>query len=115
MSPEITERQRKIIKLCVADGISLEAIAACLSIDLEAVKMCALTAGMGARQIQVYRMWAQCKSRKDIAFKLGIAPKTVGWTVDAVYRKTGTRSRLALALYAMRTGFIPVPWKEPSK
>lgn len=103
---ELTDRQRKIILLCAAEGAAPEAIAAILSLDLPTVARCIQTAGMSPRERDVYRLAVRGLAPKEIATILCIAPKTVSFHMDKIYRKTGARGRVPLLLHAIKTGFI---------
>jgi HD-GYP domain-containing protein (c-di-GMP phosphodiesterase class II) len=63
-------------------------------------------AGLTPREVEVLRLLARGASNKEIARRLVISHKTVGNHVEHVYLKTGTRSRAAASLFAMKHGLL---------
>lgn len=64
-------------------------------------------AGLTAREVDVLKLLALGLSNKQIAARLGIAPKTAGNHVEHIYTKIGARSRAAAGLFAMQQGLLP--------
>ena len=64
-------------------------------------------AGLTAREVEVLRLLARGLSNKEIAARLFISPKTAGNHIEHIYSKTGTSSRAAAGLFAMRHGLLP--------
>jgi LuxR family transcriptional regulator of spore coat protein len=46
---------------------------------------------------------------REIAIRLGIAPRTVEGHVDQLRLKTGSRNRAHMAAIAVRAGLVPTP------
>jgi DNA-binding NarL/FixJ family response regulator len=59
-----------------------------------------------ARERQILQLTAEGKSRKELAFALGISEKTVAFHKDNVKRKLGLRSTAQLTRYALDEGLI---------
>jgi DNA-binding NarL/FixJ family response regulator len=57
--------------------------------------------GLTDREVEVLRLLAHRRSKKQIAAELGIAPGTVHTHVTHVYQKTGVSTRAGIALYAL--------------
>ena len=66
----------------------------------------ALPDGLTLREIEVLRQLAHGLSTKEIARKLSVSPKTVDNQTQSIYRKIGTKSRTAAALYAMENAIF---------
>jgi HD-GYP domain-containing protein (c-di-GMP phosphodiesterase class II) len=64
-------------------------------------------AGLTEREIEVLRLLARGLQTKQVAARLGIAPKTADRHVQNVYAKIGVSSRAAAALFAMEHGLVP--------
>lgn len=62
--------------------------------------------GLTARELDVVRMVAQGGSNRDVAERLGIAEDTVKHHLGRAFDKTGTSSRLELALFAQHHGLV---------
>jgi DNA-binding NarL/FixJ family response regulator len=58
------------------------------------------TEGVTDREADVLRLVARGLATKEIALQLGLSPRTVEKHVESLLRKTGTRSRVELALRA---------------
>ena len=65
-----------------------------------------LLAGLTERELEVLRLIARGRSTKEVAARLGIAPKTADNHIQAVYAKTGVRTRAGAALFAMEHGLV---------
>ena len=63
-------------------------------------------AGLTDREVEVLRLLARGRSKKEIASRLGIAEGTVHTHVVHVYEKIGVSSRALAALFAMEHGLI---------
>jgi len=64
-------------------------------------------AGLTAREVEVLILLARGLSNKQIAARLVITPKTAGNHVEHIYAKTGSSSRAAAAMFAVRHGLLP--------
>jgi HD-GYP domain-containing protein (c-di-GMP phosphodiesterase class II) len=63
-------------------------------------------AGLTPREVEVLRHLSRGASTKEIADNLAISPKTVGSHIEHIYVKTGTNSRAAVTMYAMKHGLL---------
>jgi DNA-binding NarL/FixJ family response regulator len=63
-------------------------------------------AGLTAREVEILRLLARGLLNKQIARRLGIAPKTVGNHVEHIYAKIGVSSRAAAGLFATEHGLL---------
>ena len=61
---------------------------------------------LSARERQILQLTAEGKSRKEIAFGLGISEKTVAFHKDNLKRKLGLQSTAQLTRYALDEGLI---------
>jgi len=61
---------------------------------------------LSARERQILQLTAEGKSRKEVAFALGISEKTVAFHKDNLKNKLGLRSTAQLTRYALDTGLI---------
>jgi DNA-binding NarL/FixJ family response regulator len=61
---------------------------------------------LSARERQILQLTAEGKSRKEVAFGLGISEKTVAFHKDNLKRKLGLRSTAQLTRYALDKGLI---------
>jgi HD-GYP domain-containing protein (c-di-GMP phosphodiesterase class II) len=66
-----------------------------------------LPAGLTEREAQVLGLVARGLTNKQVAERLGSAPKTVGNQVQSVYTKIGVSTRAAAALFASEHGLLP--------
>jgi DNA-binding NarL/FixJ family response regulator len=64
-------------------------------------------AGLSEREVEVLRLLARGRSKKEIALALFIAPGTVHTHVTHIYEKLGISTRAAAALFAMEHGLLP--------
>ena len=62
--------------------------------------------GLTAREIDIVDAIAAGDSNRDIAIKLNISLQTVKHHLTKVFDKTGTSTRLELALFAIRQGIV---------
>lgn len=58
---------------------------------------------LSAREQEIVRLVVEGRSNAEIATELGLQVQTVKNRLCDIYGKTGTRSRLALALLMMKT------------
>jgi HD-GYP domain-containing protein (c-di-GMP phosphodiesterase class II) len=65
-------------------------------------------AGLTAREVEILRLVARGLLNKEIARRLGIAPKTVSNHVEHIYAKIGVSSRAAAGLFATEHGLLAV-------
>jgi HD-GYP domain-containing protein (c-di-GMP phosphodiesterase class II)/DNA-binding CsgD family transcriptional regulator len=63
-------------------------------------------AGLTRREIQVLVLAARGATTRQIARRLGIAPKTVGNHIEHIYAKVGISSRAEAAMFAMQQGLV---------
>ena len=63
-------------------------------------------AGLTAREIEVLALIARGASTRQVAQRLGIAPKTAETHVERIYAKTGASSRATATLFALRHGLL---------
>ena len=63
-------------------------------------------AGLTAREAEILTLLARGLLNKEIARRLGIAPKTVGNHVEHIYAKLGVSSRAAAGLVATEHGLL---------
>lgn len=61
---------------------------------------------LSARERQILQLTAEGKSRKEIAYAVGISEKTVAFHRDNLKRKLGLRSTAQLTRYALDEGLI---------
>ena len=61
---------------------------------------------LSARERQILQLTAEGKSRKEVAFALGISEKTVAFHKENLKRKLGLRSTAQLTRYALDQGLI---------
>ncbi|MBO3747023.1 HTH domain-containing protein [Streptosporangiaceae bacterium NEAU-GS5] len=59
------------------------------------------------RELAVLNLLAEACTGEMIARRLGISPRTVNKHLERLYRKLGTRDRLATILRAQETGLLP--------
>jgi HD-GYP domain-containing protein (c-di-GMP phosphodiesterase class II) len=71
-------------------------------------------AGLTPRELEILRLLARGLLNKEIARRLGIAPKTVGNHVEHIYAKIGVSTRAAAALFATEHGLLAFPVADPS-
>ncbi|MFC4944716.1 HD domain-containing phosphohydrolase [Pseudonocardia sp. GCM10023141] len=63
-------------------------------------------AGLTVREVEVLVLLARAASTRQIATRLGIAPKTAGNHIERIYLKIGASTRAAAALFAMQHGLL---------
>ena len=61
---------------------------------------------LSKRQLQVLLLICEGLTGKEIAHRLGIAPKTVEYHRSAIYERLGLKTTAHLVRYAIRTGLI---------
>ena len=61
---------------------------------------------LSVRERQILQLTAEGKSRKEVAFALGISEKTVAFHKENLKRKLGLRSTAQLTRYALDQGLI---------
>jgi DNA-binding NarL/FixJ family response regulator len=66
------------------------------------------TGRLTGREVEILRLVARGLWNKEIARRLGIAPKTVSNLVEHIYAKIGVSSRAAAALFATEHGLLTV-------
>ena len=66
----------------------------------------AYPAGLSAREVDVLRMVAQGMTNAEVARKLFISSRTVGWHLGSIYRKLGFSSRTEATRFAVEHGLL---------
>lgn len=89
------------------DRDAVAAVLACLDIDtpLPAAKA-ELPTGLSPREAEVLAGLTQSLSHREIARRLGKSPKAVAHQAEALFRKSGVRTRAGATLYAMEQGLV---------
>jgi HD-GYP domain-containing protein (c-di-GMP phosphodiesterase class II) len=64
-------------------------------------------AGLTPREIEVLRLIARGRSKKDVAAQLVISPKTAGTHIEHIYAKIRVSSRAEAGLFAVQNGLLP--------
>jgi HD-GYP domain-containing protein (c-di-GMP phosphodiesterase class II) len=64
-------------------------------------------AGLTRREIEVLRLIARGCSKKDVAARLVISPKTAGTHIEHIYAKLGVSNRAEAGLFAVQHGLLP--------
>jgi DNA-binding CsgD family transcriptional regulator len=59
-----------------------------------------------SRELEVLQLVARGLTNKEVACELGISARTVQQHTISIYNKLGCRSRVQVALYAMRAGIL---------
>jgi DNA-binding NarL/FixJ family response regulator len=72
-------------------------------------------AGLTRREIEVLRLIARGISKKDVAARLVISPKTAGTHIEHIYAKLGVSSRAEAGLFAVKHGLLPETGFEPDE
>jgi len=65
--------------------------------------------GLTTREIEIVEAIAAGDSNRDIATRLNISLQTVKHHLTSIFDKTGTSTRLELALFAIRQGLVSAP------
>jgi DNA-binding NarL/FixJ family response regulator len=63
--------------------------------------------GLTTRELEIVEAIVAGDSNRDVAARLGIGLQTVKHHLTSVFDKTGTSTRLELALFAIREGVVP--------
>jgi DNA-binding NarL/FixJ family response regulator len=66
----------------------------------------ALPAGLSEREVEVLRLAATGRTRKDIGAALGISENTVRHHLEHIYNKTGCTTRVGATLFAMEHNLL---------
>lgn len=66
------------------------------------------------RELEILQLVLAGKTNKAIADEIDISPRTVEFHLDNIYLKTGTRTRLMAAIWAIRQGMQAEPREIPS-
>ncbi|MGD0377339.1 MAG: HD domain-containing phosphohydrolase [Streptosporangiaceae bacterium] len=91
----------------VLSGLPLDrdAVRAVLAVaDVPAAALPRLPAGLTERELDVLRLLAAGRTKREIASDLVISPSTVHTHTIHIYAKCGVSTRAALAMFAMRHG-----------
>jgi DNA-binding CsgD family transcriptional regulator len=62
--------------------------------------------GLTPREIEVLELAARGATTRQVASRLGIAPKTAGNHIERIYTKIGCSSRAEAAMFAMEHGLL---------
>lgn len=90
-----------------AGRLAAEAVDAVLAAAGEAApRRRAGPAGLTPREVEVLALIARGASTRQVARRLGIAPKTVGTHIERIYLKTGVSTRSGAALVAVTHGLL---------
>jgi DNA-binding NarL/FixJ family response regulator len=81
------------------DTEAAEAVCATAGVAIRAAPV--RPAGLTEREIDVLRLLARGRSKKEIARELNIAPGTVHTHVTHLYQKTGVSTRAGIAVFAV--------------
>jgi len=99
----------RVLRQEVANGrLDHEAVAAVLAVGGHRPSRAAWPAGLTDREVDVLRLLARGRSRKEIAVELFISASTVHTHTQHVYEKTGVSTRAAVALFAMEHDLLRV-------
>jgi DNA-binding NarL/FixJ family response regulator len=74
-----------------------------------AARLPRLPAGLTERELEVLRLLAAGRTKREIAASLVISPSTVHTHTVHIYDKCGVSTRAALAMFAMRHGLAAGP------
>ena len=61
---------------------------------------------LSERELEVLRLVAEGLTDPQVAQRLYLSPRTVGWHLHSIYRKLGVPSRAAAAKAALERGLI---------
>jgi HD-GYP domain-containing protein (c-di-GMP phosphodiesterase class II) len=86
------------------DGEAVDAVLAAAGHEI--TRRAARPAGLTPREVEILRLVARGLLNKEIARRLGIAPKTVGNHVEHIYAKLGVSSRAAAGWFATEHGLL---------
>lgn len=76
------------------------------SITPETVAPETYPAGLSAREVDVLRLVARGMTNAEVAEKLFISSRTVGWHFGSIYRKLGFGSRTEATRFAVEHGLL---------
>jgi DNA-binding NarL/FixJ family response regulator len=62
--------------------------------------------GLSTREAEVLRIVAQGMSNAEVAEKLFLSSRTVGWHLGSIYRKLGFSSRTEATRFAVEHGLL---------
>ncbi|MBI2188855.1 MAG: response regulator transcription factor [Acidobacteria bacterium] len=65
--------------------------------------------GLTPRELEIVEAIAAGDGNRDIATRFNISPQTVKHHLTSIFDKTGTSTRLELALFAIRQGIVDAP------
>ncbi|HET6562559.1 MAG TPA: HD domain-containing phosphohydrolase [Marmoricola sp.] len=86
------------------DPTAVDAVLA--SAGLRPARRPAGVAGLTGREVEVLVLLASGASNRQIARRLGIAPKTAGNHIERIYAKAGVSTRAAATMFAMQHGLL---------
>jgi HD-GYP domain-containing protein (c-di-GMP phosphodiesterase class II) len=103
--PDAAARQlRGMARVGALDPAAVEAVLA--SAGHRPRRAAAGPDGLTPREVEVLVLLARAASTRQIAHRLGIAPKTAGNHIERIYTKIGASTRAGAALYAMQHGLL---------
>jgi HD-GYP domain-containing protein (c-di-GMP phosphodiesterase class II) len=100
--PVSTVEAARVLRAEVTNGrLDHEAVAAVLAVGGHRPTRAVWPSGLTDREVEVLRLLARGRSRKEIAAELFISASTVHTHTQHVYEKTDVSTRAAVALFAM--------------
>lgn len=63
---------------------------------------------LSPRELEAVRLVVEGLSNQQIAERLGVSSRTIHAHLSSAMNKTGTSTRTQLAVYALRTGLVPL-------
>lgn len=66
------------------------------------------------RELEILQRVLAGKTNRAIAYEIDISARTVEFHLDNIYAKTGARTRLMAAIWAIRQGLQVAPGEIPS-
>jgi DNA-binding CsgD family transcriptional regulator len=101
---EAAAELRAEVRASRLDGEAVDAVLAAAGHEI--TRRAQRPAGLTPREVEILRLLARGLLNKQIARRLGIAPKTVGNHVQHIYAKIGVSTRAAAALFATEHGLL---------
>jgi HD-GYP domain-containing protein (c-di-GMP phosphodiesterase class II) len=98
-----------------AARLDRDAVAAVLEAAGQRAPRLARPAGLTDREAEVVTLLARGMQTKQVAWALGISPKTADRHIQNAYRKVGVSSRAAATVFAMEHGLIAWPELQPAR
>ena len=102
-----TERERALLAEVDAGRLDSDCARAVLAAAGHAVRRRAsLVAGLTRREVEVLALLVRGCSNKEIAERLTITPRTAASHIEHIFAKTGSTTRGAAAMFALRHGLV---------